>query len=143
MRPFIIIILVALTLSACGSAARTPGPCEVEAVQAASVAFRDIITQWQDAYKIANSTARISLSAPVSAMQSLRRQATNITVPPCLDNAKRNLTDSMDETINGFLAFMAQKHESVVSSHFDNAQAQLEQFTTKLQTVIACAPDCK
>lgn len=65
--------------------------------------------RWIDAVKVAQSTSRIALSTPVAALQSIRRETQELTVPPCMDDAKTTLLSSMDLTIEGFFTFMTNK----------------------------------
>lgn len=72
-------------------------------------AMDDAYARWEDAVRVAESTSRISLSTPVATLQSIRRETQELTVPPCMDEAKSTLVKSMDLTIEGFLTFMTQK----------------------------------
>lgn len=67
--------------------------------------------RWIDAVKVAESTSRIALSAPVTTLQSIRRETQELTVAPCMDAAKSALLRSMDTTIEGFFSFMTNKGE--------------------------------
>lgn len=62
--------------------------------------------RWRDASELAGSTARIALANPVAALQALRRETTEMVVPACLDDAKAELSDAIDQEIQGFMAFM-------------------------------------
>ncbi|MBN9365960.1 MAG: hypothetical protein J0H59_02900 [Comamonadaceae bacterium] len=72
-----------------------------------AVAAADALeAKWQDAAKVAYSTGRIALSGPVATLQTIRREAEQMTPPPCLAQGKAALVASMTHTVDGFLAFM-------------------------------------
>lgn len=81
-----------------------------DALQESNNAIDDVFARWTDAVNVADSTSRISLSGPVSTLQTIRRDAQAITVAPCMDAAKASLISSMDNTIRGFLEFMTNQH---------------------------------
>jgi hypothetical protein len=66
-------------------------------------------TERDDAVKLAASTSRIALATPRSELQRLRRDVQAQTWPDCAMRAKGILVDSMDPTVNAYLAFMAQQ----------------------------------
>lgn len=91
--------------------------------------------QWDDANAVAKSAARIALAGPVTNLQALRRQAQDIQAPQCAFLAKQRLIDAMDNTINGYIAFMGQKPESEVSQYFDQADHSMRDFSKELQAL--------
>lgn len=75
--------------------------------------YRKLFSRWSDAYKVAGSTARISLSQPVSNMQAIRRDLQLRSPKTACERAlKQKLTVSYDLAIDGFLNFM-QKNEAI------------------------------
>lgn len=93
-------------------------------------AMQALRVRWDDAVKLAESTARIALSGPVGGLQSIRQEAQAMVVPSCLDDAKSALVDGMSTTINGYMAFMQNKAtatlEVVIAA--DEAQKSFERF---------------
>lgn len=65
-----------------------------------------ILMKWDDAVKLAGNTSRIALSTTVATLQDIRREAAGLTVSPCMDQAKAQLVESMQSTIDGFIVFM-------------------------------------
>lgn len=66
-----------------------------------------VVTRWDDGLKLASSTGRIALSAPVAQLQAARRDLDAVVVGECLKPAKEELKQHMDSMIDAFLAFMA------------------------------------
>lgn len=94
-------------------------------------AVDDVFMRWEDAVKVASTTSRISLSGPVANLQSIRREAEQLTVAPCMDRAKSSLIESMGSTIDGFLEFMRNQYqagEKLAKPHFDFAALRLADF---------------
>lgn len=104
---------------------------EADALRAALSAVDDLTARWEDAFKIASSTSRIALSAPVATLQGLRREAEKLTVPPCLDVGKPRLVAAMDSTVDGFVTFMRNdlKLGGVLSNlEFEKAATAMKEF---------------
>lgn len=104
-----------------------------DALTAANKSVDDLIGRWEDAVKIAGTTGRIALSGPVSAMQALRRDAEQITVSPCMDQAKGHLVKHMGSTIEAFLVFMRNEMkigDTLAGIYFDSARKELAEFRT-------------
>ena len=91
----------------------------------------DLIARWEDALRVANNTARIQLSTPVATLQSLRREAGELVVPPCLDTGKVELVKAMDAFVEGFLAFMrneAKIGEVLAQPYFESATVGMKEY---------------
>lgn len=71
-----------------------------------------LLMEWDDALSLASSTARINLSAPVSELQSIRRDVDNITFPPCAQWRQQVILDYMNASIDSFVDFMQEKETS-------------------------------
>jgi hypothetical protein len=93
--------------------------------------FDDAAGRWDDAVKVANTTSRIALSGPVAKLQELHRDAEKLTAPPCLDEGKLALVNSMDHTVNGFLIFMRNElkiGDSLARSDFEQAARDMQAY---------------
>lgn len=106
-------VLAVLFLVACSgtgsdlqSVVSGPSCAEESAEYIANV--EDLIQRWDDANAIANNTARIALSEPVSELQALRREAANMTSPTCAEEVHEQLLRYMNLTIDSYLAFMSE-----------------------------------
>ncbi len=91
----------------------------------------DVMSRWDDAVTIATSTARMSLSTPIANLQAIKRDATALTVPPCLAAGKTALIKGMELMLEGYLEFMANtgKLGSVIAaSKFDEAKPHIDNY---------------
>lgn len=94
-------------------------------------AVDNLVAKWEDATKLASTTARMSLSGPVSSLQSIKREAEQLTVPPCLDQGKVELVKSMSSTEKGYLVFMRNElrlGDVLAQADFDDAAKAMEAF---------------
>lgn len=93
----------------------------------------DTLSRWDDAVKVASTSSRIALPAPVGVLQAIRRDAEQLSVPPCMDQAKAQLVLSMESTIKGFLVFMRNElklGEVLAQADFDEAAKHMADFKT-------------
>lgn len=67
----------------------------------------DIYVRWQDAATIASNTSRMALSTPIASLQTVKRDAAALSVPPCLAAGKNELLKGMELTVEGYLEFLA------------------------------------
>lgn len=96
-----------------------------------SKAVDALLARWDDAVKLAGTTSRIALPTQVAALQDIRRDASALTVPPCMDPAKVHLVNSMQATIDAFMAFMRNDMklgEVFAQEKFDEARIAFAAF---------------
>lgn len=104
-----------------------------DALTSANKALDQVLSRWDDAIKIAGTTGRIALAAPVATLQAVRREAEALSVSPCMDPAKALLVSSMQNTIDGFITFMRNEYkigETLAQPSFDEASKQFAAFAT-------------
>lgn len=71
--------------------------------------YADFGARWSDALRLASSTGRIALAQPVKDLQVLKREfEQHKPVSYCEIEMYKNLSESYDHAIEGFLAFMQQ-----------------------------------
>lgn len=102
-----------------------------DALTVAMKAVDDLVARWEDAIKLASTTSRISLSGPVASLQSIKRDAEQLTVPPCLDQGKVELVRSMSSTEKGFLVFMRNElrlGDVLAQGDFEEAAKAMDAF---------------
>lgn len=75
-------------------------------VNDAKTKMADIRQRFTDAVKLASSTSRIALAAPVANLQSIQREAAGLPTPTCLYDARNKLADAFGLQVEGFLTFM-------------------------------------
>lgn len=90
--------------------------------------IQPIARQWDDATALAGQTSRVSLAPQVDKLQAIRRQTQELMPPECAKDVQANLVASMDATIQGFIDFLGQKSDSVVSASFTRAKASMDKF---------------
>ena len=91
----------------------------------------DLLVRWEDAVRVAGTSSRIALPTPVAVLQATRREAESLTVSPCLDDAKVQLVQSMNSTIEGFLVFMRNElkiGDTLAQIDFDEAAKRMKAF---------------
>lgn len=116
--------------------------CGVDQVNRAIEEMEKIHDRYADDFDLANNTGRISLSPVVSKMQEKYQDVRDLSVPACLNDARDYLSSSMKQNTEGFLSFMAQDADSVVTSYFKKGSNLLDRYIDEKQKVLKCAPDC-
>ena len=103
-------------------------------------ALKPILARWDDALKITESTARIALSAQISTLQEIKREAETLTPGDCVLPTHTLITQSMNATIDGYLAFSMKKSEDEVQRYlvgakldYDLALAQINDLSRGLE----------
>jgi hypothetical protein len=102
-----------------------------DALTEANKALDLVLARWSDASKIAGTTGRIALAAPVATLQEVRREAEALSVSPCMDAAKELLVSSMQHTIDGFITFMRNENrygDTLAQPSFEEAAKQFAAF---------------
>lgn len=94
--------------------------------------MQPIFDEWQDQTKLAGQTSRTNLPPQISTLQTIKRKADAITLPQCAEKAHASLISSMNNTIDGFLAFMAEESDTKVQQLFANALADTETYHAEL-----------
>lgn len=148
MRRTLPLLAVALLLAGCAAPSvavhlvATPTPTAIPtaescAIQAAPflAEVEPVIAAWDDTVTLAGHTARASLAPVISQLQEIRRGVAATQPPECAASAKLYLVASMDETINAYLAFMAQEPDREVSARFDAAAEALDAATAALYEI--------
>lgn len=97
--------------------------------------IQSIAQEWDDAFKLANSTPRATLPAQIGNLQAIRRKVQDVQMPECAALVKQRLIDAMDNSINGFIAFLGQKPDTEVKQFFDQANKSMEDFGKEIQAL--------
>jgi hypothetical protein len=131
-------LLLLLLLTSCAS----PFAAQTCAEQAAEplAAIQSAAREWDDANKLAGQTPRSALAVQIGALQAVRRKVEDIQVPECAAAMKRALVASMDASIEGYVAFLGQKSDSVVQASFKTANEQMDEFSQEVVKINAPAP---
>lgn len=126
-------LFVALLLTACGNAATnsgtvTPDACNQVELAAFLRAVDAVSRRFDDGTALARSTPRADLSNRIADLQVARRDAEDLTVPSCAEQAKQALVAYMSQTIEAFIDFLAQESGSKVNEGFDLADQYYSDF---------------
>lgn len=133
-RPYFYLLLIpALLLASCG-----PAPCFEQAAEY-TPALESYFDEWDDANTVANSTPRAALSQAVADLQAIKRNVDDLAHPECVDTVQLAAVSYMDKTIEGYLSFMAQDEDEVVSKKFEDAAYFLDRFVKELTKLKAGA----
>jgi hypothetical protein len=104
----------------------------VEAAKGYRDEMKPITAEWADALKLAGMTSRNQLATQIANLQAVKRKADVITVPACAEVAHEHLVKSMNASIDGLLAFMAQKPDTEVNNLITLAANELKAHNDEL-----------
>lgn len=118
-------LAIAFLLTACAAPFQS---CAQQAAPAITQ-LQSIAREWDDAAKLADQTPRMQLAVQIASLQAIRRRAQDVQMPECAATAKTALVDAMDNTIEGFTAFLGQKPDTEVKAFFARASDRMKAFT--------------
>lgn len=122
-KTLLVLSLVLVLLAGCT-------PCDKEAY---ITSLEPIIEKWGDHVQVANYTSRINLGAEVSKLQEIKREANNLEIDACFEEAHQHLINSFDSEIEAFMAFMRESSDVVVSNYHELSQDELGRWTDCLE----------
>lgn len=95
--------------------------------------------RWIDAEKLASVTPRISLAAPVKALQDMAREVDTISPSGCLSQAHQSLRALLRATAEGYLTFMRKDGLGSLLFQFIDRPARISEFEHHL-SLAGCKP---
>jgi hypothetical protein len=103
----------------------------------------EIILRWDDAVELASNTPRIALSDRIAQLQEIRRDALQLEEPLCGERlvVKHKLLDVMDDGIDFFTAFMADRDTSVAAAFLFIKETLLHDAILALEQEESDLPD--
>ena len=136
----VLVIAAALLLLGCSArATATPRDvCTREDIRSFVSKRLGISERFNSLVKLAASTPRVSLVGVVREMQDVHKEYARLWAPRCIEAYHTHMCKSMELTIDGFLAFMAQD-EDEASSHFEKAADYLRWASEALDNAMARA----
>lgn len=141
----ILIIALALTLSACGGnnatppiveATLTPDPCTGLALGDSVKPINDLQREFDDASALAANLPREQLSDTITNLQRIRRAAEDTNPPSCLAALKKHQLAHMNAVIETLLAFVGGADKGALTTGIAQAQASHDQYTLELARLI-------
>ena len=133
MKRFLLLLMLVPLLVGCGVPGMTAS-CESGLPDFAKT-LDPLAREWDDANALANSTPRAALAVQIGNLQSVRRRVQDVTAPECGAPMKQHLIGAMDETIQGYIAFLGQKSDSVVQGHFTAASTEMKSYQESIAAV--------
>jgi|GEM_PF-1639021 len=94
-----------------------------------------ILDRWIDAATRAGSTSRIALTSVIGDMQQIRRDYTNLPHPSCANRFHQLVTDSMNDEIDGYLFFMQQSSDAIVSVYLKRANDEMYDALAEMKRI--------
>lgn len=135
---FLISVLLMVLLTSCGA-----NYCSKRNVQTYLDAVVPLFTQWNDQLIVANSTGRISLSGPISNLQTTKREFLAIEHPVCLNSAHNSVSKGMNAVIDGFVAFMSNNEINLASTQIKAGSNDIDTGIDSMIAIKKCAPHCE
>jgi hypothetical protein len=153
---FIVLVVILISLSACGGGAGvnsdtsmeltpkptesiptpTPKPivaCPQEEVDVYIKEYGYIMEEWDDTYKIAQSTSRMSLSSVIGDLQSIKREISRLDAPECAHYISDITGVAMESSIDALLSFLGQDSDSVVQRKLAGATTTWELVNSEFE----------
>lgn len=142
----IFIILATLFLASCQSAAPVPTSipeptiaptvdlCPQDELLSAKDKLSELQSRWSDEFKIIASKDKLS-EDDIRSLQQIKREWNAQKVPVCLEKAKSLFSNSMTDAIDGLLASIAKKPNSVILPKLDSAGDYAELYFEEFQKV--------
>lgn len=107
----------------------TPTPDCTAALRDYKDRVAPILSEWHDALQLAIQSPRMSLAPQIATLQAINRRVNEIKPDLCVILAHMSLTESMNESIDGLLAFLGQKPEEEQTAHFEKATKAMDEYT--------------
>ena len=117
-------------------------PCGVNNVKEASNLLTGQATAYDLPFQATRGASAPMLMGPVTQMQQVLMDTRELVVPACMQKAKIELLNAMEDTIRAFLAYMEQKPEAGVRELMEQAATHLDNFSAELEAINKCAPLC-
>jgi hypothetical protein len=95
-----------------------------------------ILERWDDAFEVAASTSRVSLSPAIKDLQAVRRDFDDLEPPePCV-KFHASVLGAMNYAIDGFIAFMADEPDDEVNNKFVLSNRRLDAAMRQMDEII-------
>lgn len=152
-HPYIIpsVCILMLFLSSCGNKVTptiiatettaptitlTPNPCAPGNIEAEVQKVHKFMREFDDASALAANMPRDQLSNAIANLQSIRRDAEDQPIPPCLGDLKTIQIAHMNSVVNTLIAFMSGADQKSIDQGIGIARQQHDQYTVELARVL-------
>jgi len=118
-------------------------PCEMDAVQDASIFLVTQMKRFDDVYVSAtDNPSQTAIIYPVAVLQQILVDTQQVAVPACMRTAKNELINYMQSVVRAFEAYSANKPDTTIKGFLDDSYAHIRNFRVELDAVNKCAPIC-
>jgi hypothetical protein len=146
----ILFLLVAILLSGCSantvvSASATPDKpgttptmdlCAPDHIKDAANAVHRMMRAFDDSAQIAQNSPREQLTAPITALQAVRRQSEDLQVPACLTTLKNLQLSYMNMVITTLISFVGGAKADALNSEINLARTNRSAYNAELQRLL-------
>jgi hypothetical protein len=93
-------------------------------------AFMPLFSQWNEANQLMQAQDKKGIEMNEFSMEGLRDQISALTPPKCAQEAHSLFLSYMNNTINGYNAFISEQPAATVKSYIDQASQDYENYRT-------------
>ena len=113
----------------------TPKPSCYEQSQAYLNEFTPLFSNWSQSAQNIQQLTKDQLERDEFAMEGIRAQIGALTPPKCAEKAHQYFVAYMDDTLNGYNAFISGATEATVKTYLDNAAQSFTQYHTEVLNI--------
>jgi hypothetical protein len=116
--------------------------CEVNAVKEASAILSIQLKTYDQVFQVAVTASRASPDHPVNTLKQILMDTQEVTVPGCMQTAKKELINYMGTVILAFQAYRTGEADATVMDLVRKSDTQFADFKAEMRAVNKCAPFC-
>ena len=115
---------------------QTPDWCSPEYLPIIASDYHRLMRQFDDIYTLAQNTPIQSVSPLISDLQTVRRNAEDYVVPPCMVAMKQKMLTHMNTVIETLLAFISGANPDAINKGVADAQAQHNAYMVEFSVLV-------
>ncbi len=106
------------------------GPSCYEQSQSYLTDFTPLFSQWNESVQTIQGLNKNEIELAQFSLEGIRDQVSKLTPPRCAQQAHTLILSYMDDTLNGYNAFISAAPEGTVKSYFEDAANHYDQYHT-------------
>jgi hypothetical protein len=110
--------------------------CAPEHIKDAANAVHRLMRAFDDSAQIAQNSAREQLTAPITALQAVRRQSEDLQVPACLSTLKNMQLAYMNAVITTLISFVGGAKADALNSEIILARTNRAAYNAELERLL-------
>jgi hypothetical protein len=114
----------------------TPDPCTITSLNASIKPINDLQREFDDASGLASNLPVEQLDEAISNLQRIRREAEDITPPPCLVALKSYQLAHMNAVIDTMVAFIGGADSATLNKGLELARQEHDRYTIEMARVL-------